>query len=678
MSEKGHGFSSASVESHELREELNRYLSAVSCGILQYTKFSHRLAYANDIALDILGYSSMEELQTDFESGVAGTVHPEDVKNIDHLVSTLKNEEDKVEYQYRVTLRDGTKRVCYGAARLILQGDNEPLIQRTIIDVSDTRDHAREESEAVVSTLTDAFASVYLLDVATMTYRRIVEREPSVTSFPDEAPWSENFAKYVETLMDPSYREPFQELINREGIIEKLSHNKLIIEYQRMDGTWRCAFFLPSEYDRDGELISVVFAVRNIEEEKTRELETQKALKEAYAAAQLASAAKTTFLSNMSHDIRTPLNGIIGMASIAEAHIDDPEKIMDCLKKINSSGKHLLGLINQILDMSKIESGKVDLHEEEFNFSEMLNQVISINHAAGRAKKQELKVRINNLVHENVIGDRTRLEQVFTNLLSNAVKYTQEGGCIEIEADEKETNKTSVGWYEVVIKDNGIGMSKDFIKNIFEPFSRASDERAMTEQGTGLGMPIARNIVRMMNGDITVESELNKGSTFTVSFALKIQPEQTAEKENINGNTADKTQPAGTDGAVDFTGKRILLAEDNALNTEIAVELLSMTGVEIEVRENGKLCFEEFVSSPAGHYDMIFMDIQMPVMNGYEAAKAIRASEHPDAETIPIVAMTANAFSTDVREAFDSGMNGHISKPIDMNAVIKTMQKYLG
>ncbi|MCF0237591.1 MAG: hybrid sensor histidine kinase/response regulator, partial [Sphaerochaetaceae bacterium] len=385
-------------------------------------------------------------------------------------------------------------------------------------------------------------------------------------------------------------------MLKRDGITEAFANNKrVIIEYQRKDDSWRRAYFIPSEYDENGKVKSFLFAVQNIAEEKKKELNMYKALQDAYVAANLANEAKTTFLSNMSHDIRTPMNAIIGMSAIAGTHLNEPDKVANCLKKINSSSRHLLGLINQVLDMSKIESGKVDLNEENFILSDLIDEVISINHAAGKARKHELSIKVENLVHEKVIGDCTRLEQVINNLLSNSIKYTPDGGKIEIIVSEKETNKPNVGWFEIIVRDNGIGMSEDFVKKIFEPFSRANDKRTASIQGTGLGMPIARNIVRMMNGDIKVESELNKGSTFTVSFSLKLQSNQ-----EINYDA--------------FMDLPVLVVDDDLDTCVNACDILNSLSMNSEYVTSGQEAIDKTVERHEKQDDFfaIIMDWKMP------------------------------------------------------------------
>ncbi len=406
------------------------------------------------------------------------------------------------------------------------------------------------------------------------------------------------------------------------------------------------------------------------DEYTTRLLEANAALKDAYAMAKRANNAKTDFLSRMSHDIRTPMNAIIGMTAIAEAHLGDSEKIDDCLKKIESSGQYLLALINEVLDMSKIESGKFVLSEEHINIRSVMDEIVEIVKPSVKNKGHELKVNISELSHENVIGDGLRIRQALVNILSNAVKYTPPNGHIEFSVSEKQVNETTMACYEFIIKDNGIGMSADFLRTIYEPFERASDARVSTEQGTGLGMAITKNIVEMMNGEITAQSELSKGTTFTVTIMLRVAGEKSAEVPSAHIKSLSEMNGG-------FEGNRVLLVEDNDLNREIACEILRMTGLTVDVAVDGKEAVKKFEASSEGCYKMIFMDVQMPVMNGYEATEAIRAMPRGDAD-VPIIAMTANAFASDVKDAKNAGMNEHIAKPLDLNKLKQTLDKYLG
>ncbi len=542
---------------------------------------------------------------------------------------------------------------------------------------------------------------------------------------------------------------------------------------------------------------------RKTNEFNAKQAKTRAALEDALNAAKAASDAKSAFLSNMSHDIRTPLNGIIGMTAIAEAKIDEPARVKDCLAKITSSGKHLLALINEVLDMSKIESGELCLQEESFLFSSLLDDLISLNRPQAAAKHHEMTVLIQNVTHEEVYGDIVRLQQVLTNLVSNAIKYTPSGGKIEITLSEKPSGKPQIGCFQFVVKDNGQGMSEEYLPHVFEAFTRADNTSANQILGTGLGMPIARNIIRMMGGDITVESALGQGSAFTVTLFLKLKEtdiaapykfaglnvlivdddpvtcesscsllselgikgegvlsgKEAAERAGTRHKNGDdyfailidwKTpgmnnletireirkqagtkvfiailssydwsaieedaRAAGADKFIgkplfrsrlmhlfeqllgensekphsglkelvsqtDFSGKRALLAEDNEINAEIAKEFLTMAGFVVDWVPDGKGALEHMQASAPGYYDCIFMDVQMPVMNGIDATKAIRALDRPDAKAIPIFAMTANAFVEDVQMVLNAGMNEHIAKPLNFELLLEVLHRYLG
>lgn len=400
-------------------------------------------------------------------------------------------------------------------------------------------------------------------------------------------------------------------------------------------------------------------------------IKANKALRDAYFSARRADNAKTDFLSRMSHDIRTPMNAIIGMTSIAETHMDDKEKIADCLEKISVSGNYLLSLINDVLDMSKIESGKFTLSEENISLSPFLDSLMEMELPSAREKNHVLTLQKHNIIHENIIGDALRIQQMFVNIISNSVKYTNNGGIISVDVTEKPVENPRVGCYEFVFRDNGIGMSDEVLKNIFEPFERAEDERVGKQQGTGLGMAITYNLVKMMNGDIKVKSRPGEGTEFTVTLFLKLRDNGIAEPEKSHKNGIEDLQKLG------FDGRRVLLVDDNVLNREIAGEFLDMAGLTVEYAENGKEAADKFAASGQGYYEMIFMDIQMPVMNGYDSAALIRSMDRPDAKTIPIIAMTADAFAEDVKKALSAGMNEHISKPLDIDKLVNALQKWL-
>ena len=387
---------------------------------------------------------------------------------------------------------------------------------------------------------------------------------------------------------------------------------------------------------------------------------------EALQTAEHANKAKTDFLSNMSHDIRTPMNAIIGITSLIRHDAGNKAKVIEYADKIDISSQHLLGIINDVLDMSKIEAGKTVFKYSDFSILDFVQELDTIFHSQIYEKKQTLTIIKENIRHEWVNGDQVHLMQIFSNLLSNAVKYTQEGGEIQFFVEECETKSSVYAKYRFLVSDNGMGMSADFKETIFDPFTRAESSVTNKIQGTGLGMAITRNLVEAMGGTIDVDSELGQGSCFEVLIDLKIAEDRTVA-------LAAQEETDEQDGNI-LQGMRFLCAEDNELNAEILTELLKIEGAKCTICENGEEILKAFEQSAPGDYDMILMDIQMPVMNGYEATKAIRRSSHELAKTVPIIAMTANAFSEDIQHSLAAGMNAHVSKPVEMKGLEKTIR----
>ena len=387
---------------------------------------------------------------------------------------------------------------------------------------------------------------------------------------------------------------------------------------------------------------------------------------EALQTAENANKAKTDFLSNMSHDIRTPMNAIIGMTSLIRHDAGNKAKVIEYADKIDISSQHLLGIINDVLDMSKIEAGKTVFKYTDFSILDFITELNTIFHSQIDEKNQTLTIIKENIRHEWVNGDKVHLMQIFSNLVSNAVKYTQKGGKIQFLVEECETKSSVYAKYRFLVSDNGMGMSADFKDTIFDAFTRAESSMTNKIQGTGLGMAITKNLVEAMGGTIDVESELSQGSCFEVLIDLRIAEDRFVS----SAEQVEKDEPAGNV----LKGMRFLCAEDNELNAEILMELLKIEGAECTICENGKRVLEAFEQSVPGDYDMILMDVQMPVMNGYEATKAIRRSSHELAKTIPIIAMTANAFSEDIQHSLAAGMNAHVSKPVEMKVLEKTIR----
>ena len=411
-----------------------------------------------------------------------------------------------------------------------------------------------------------------------------------------------------------------------------------------------------------------------VERENNARLETvntelrqaKRAAEEAFQVAQEANRSKSSFLANMSHDIRTPMNAIIGMTSLIRYDAGDKGKVIEYADKIDISSQHLLGIINNVLDMSKIEAGKTVFKYSDFSIVDFIQELDTIFHSQIYEKQQTFTITKENIRHEWVSGDRVHLMQIFSNLLSNAIKYTQEGGEIQFLVEEYETKSRAYARYRFLVSDNGMGMSADFKNTIFDAFTREESSMTNKIQGTGLGMAITKNLVEAMGGTIDVESEPGQGSCFEILMDLK-----TAEDQSVSLIPhTEKDEPEGNI----LQGMRFLCAEDNEINAEILTELLKIEGAECTICENGEEILKTFEQSAPGDYDMILMDVQMPVMNGYEATKAIRRSSHELAKKIPIIAMTANAFSEDIQHSLAAGMNAHVSKPVEMKVLEKTIR----
>ena len=420
-----------------------------------------------------------------------------------------------------------------------------------------------------------------------------------------------------------------------------------------------------AEYEKRNNEIQTQ-AMKEMEESNKKLKKAKNITTEALQTAENANKAKTDFLSNMSHDIRTPMNAIIGMTSLIRHDAGNKAKVIEYADKIDISSQHLLGIINDVLDMSKIEAGKTVFKYTDFSILDFITELNAIFHSQIDEKNQTLTIIKENIRHEWVNGDQVHLMQIFSNLVSNAVKYTQEGGKIQFLVEECETKSSVYAKYRFLVSDNGMGMSADFKDTIFDAFTRAESSMTNKIQGTGLGMAITKNLVEAMGGTIDVESELGQGSCFEVLIDLRIAEDRFVS----SAEQAEKDEPAGNV----LKGMRFLCAEDNELNAEILMELLKIEGAECTICENGKRVLEAFEQSAPGDYDMILMDVQMPVMNGYEATKAIRRSSHELAKTIPIIAMTANAFSEDIQHSLAAGMNAHVSKPIEMKVLEKTIR----
>ena len=490
-----------------------------------------------------------------------------------------------------------------------------------------------------------------------------------------EAASGKKFSELISVFadeIDEQYRKEYKNKFGTQKLkeLEKQQHQNIYYEFtvnRNGEKHWIGAEAVAIHLKNQDSVI--VYSERIIDEAKKEEQERRQLLETALDMAEQASHAKTTFLNSMSHDIRTPMNAIIGFTALAASHIDDTELVMTYLQKISTSGKHLLSLINDILDMSRIESGSIKIEEEQVHLPELLQDIRTIVQPDIEAKQMDFLVDTNEITNEDVMCDKLHLSQILLNLLSNAVKYTPPGGDIAVRVIQKPFARPEYACYEFIVKDNGIGMSEEFQAHVFETFSREQTRTVSGIQGTGLGMAIAKNIVDMMGGTISVHSKAEVGTEFIVTMQFRVCE---AAKKSA---TPDLTDALKTE--FDLRGKKILLAEDNELNREIVTAILEDAGIEVTSVKDGIEAVEAAAASAPGQYDLILMDIQMPLMDGYTATREIRTLKNPEIADIPIIALTANAFDSDRKKALRTGMNGYIAKPISMEKLMEVMREVL-
>lgn len=464
---------------------------------------------------------------------------------------------------------------------------------------------------------------------------------------------------------------PWMKFLPEDGVhnLYEIYEDDWYLRQKNGEYRWERVQMIPSE-DNPSEIM--IFS-KDIHDVKRREEMQRELLFEALANAEQANAAKREFLSHMSHDMRTPMNAIVGLTMIAQAKLGDTEKVADALEKIRSSSQHLLHLINEVLDMSRIESGAITLEEEKFNVSELLESVMASIRMQAKEKQQTLVAHTQDMSHAWLLGDRFRLEQVMLNLLSNAVKYTGTGGVVILSMCDTPSTHENVTNLTICVEDTGVGMSKEFVSKMFEPFEREIKAETQNEQGTGLGLPIVKNIVDRMHGTIRVDSAEGMGTCFAVNIPMKIPKELDAVDK------IDMELDARSDEGVAANkcmGRHFLLVDDNELNREIGQEILQMLGAKVDLASDGQEAIDILFNTPEGQYDAVFMDVQMPVKNGYDTTREIRSCSRQDLKYLPIFAMTANAFVDDVQDALDAGMNAHLAKPLDISALNSVLERF--
>ena len=470
----------------------------------------------------------------------------------------------------------------------------------------------------------------------------------------------------LEFLVAPEYKEAFQQFIKPDNIAIRMKQKKedASFIYQDKNGVWYITYIVPAQLDENEEVQTVLVASRDIDDYQKKEMDYQEALKKAARDAELANAAKTTFLRRMSHDIRTPINGIRGMATLAKHHLGEPKKQSEYIEKIITSSDYLLDLVNDVLQMNKLESGKIYLENKSFDMRMLVKETVEL--CKMQADEQDITLNLKELKteHAHLIGSPLHLRQIAQNLITNAIRYNHAGGTVDVSWKEIDFDGEKAS-YEFICADTGNGMSEEFQKHLYEPFAQEDDNGRSTYSGTGLGLPIVKQLIQYMGGTIDFKSKKGKGTTFIVNMVFPID---TDYRREFKEDTQIKT--------ISIDGTKILLVEDNEINMQIAKELLEAKGAVITEAHNGKEAIQIFEKSNEGEFDFILMDIMMPVMDGLDATRYIRGMKREDAMNIPIFAMTANAFIEDINQSKEAGMNEHFSKPLNMEDVIKAICKY--
>ncbi len=662
---------------------LNQIVRMMNNGILAYGIPDYGIIVLNDEAKRLFDWHEKELKSFVFSDVVLKNIVPEDIPTVREAASKVKNPGDKAEYEFRLVHKDGKRIKLHVVNAMHEFSDGKRFILSSIQDVTEQamlNDIIREERAQYRDALTAGCIYAFTADLTDgIIYERdLVAQGINLFKRYNISSGCIMFDSFVKKWINgrnPKFLGGASEKsFERKSLAEKFAQGEKTVEMEYYDPVadmYVRTNILLSENIRSGNIMAFIYGTDITEARKEEELARQ-ALVEAYEAAKKANSAKSDFLSKMSHDIRTPMNAVMGMTAIAAANLDDREKVANCLDNITLSSEYLLSLLNNILDMSKIESGRLDLEESEFSLKKLTEDTVTIIRPWMKTKKHKFRLDISGIEHENVIGDETRLRQVFLNMISNAGKYTPEGGIISFSISEKPLMQHKIACFECVFEDNGIGISPEYAEHIFEPFTREADSRVSKIGGAGLGMAITGNLIRMMNGSIEIESAPGKGSKFTISIPMRLQD----SGNSLADRPAERLFRTGGE-TPSYPGKRILLAEDNDLNAEITTEILRMMKVETERAENGQIAVEMLASSEEGYYQLVLMDIQMPVMNGNDAARAIRAMKRSDAATIPIVAVTANAFSDDIQAAFSAGMNGHLAKPLNIKLLTDVLDIWL-
>ncbi len=653
-------------------------LDMVNCGVISYTLPEHRLLHMNAEALRILGVRTVEEVLPVVENMLVRVNYTDD--SVINKLRALHTDDVAVDFECTVTSYVGEQKNIIARSEAFISPQGERCVVTTFIDVSENQVLRNEKTvleksladsirkNEVIGAISCLYWQVFSVDLKADTYKEVFADGHFVM---DDSRYVETaqsaFLNVIYNFASEDYRAELEEFCDHSTLAERLSYtNTISLDYLSKMGEWLSARYIVQSCDENGQVDKVLFLMQQIDAQKRKELEYQQQLKQTAEDARLANEAKTNFLRRMSHDIRTPLNGIIGLLNIDKAHFDDARLVKENHDKMMLSANHLLSLISDVLQMSKLEGGDAMLTHEVVSIVDLTKDVVNI--IIGRAVEAgiqwEYEKNKSFIPYPYIYGSPVHLRQIFLNIYGNCIKYNKPGGKITtiVQSYPAEDDKCIYKW---IISDTGIGMSQEFLKHIFEPFVQAKNDMRTTYQGIGLGMAIVKALLDQMGGSIDISSEEGVGTTFEITIPFEIAPSpEELEAENEGEN-------------IDIHGLRLMLVEDNELNAEIAEMLLSDEGAEIITVVNGAQAVELFNSNEPGFFDAILMDMMMPVMDGVTATKAIRALGRSDAREIPIIAMTANAFKEDEMRCLAAGMNAHIAKPLDIAVIKKTLKEHV-
>lgn len=635
--------------------------------------FYQIISYSNTVLNDSMAYTGSFD---SFFNSIKSSVKNQDYANLfqasflrTKLLERVEDNDSPVTLQFPYSFSEKTEQ--WIKLQLIFVGSEKDNVQAIIlgknIDEEKRKNLETKRTKDFLGMLANEYSNAYYVNLDTEEFFAYTfsERIDNVIGkeLRSTLPFTKVAEKYAEKCTAQEDRAEFLYRISPKYVIEQLTTKPRFVYHYRNEENLYCEMKCVKVGDWSKER-TVIYGFADKDFEIRREFKYQKELKKAKERAEAANAIKSEFLAKMSHDIRTPINGVIGMAELASKNLGNPEKTGSCLKKITQAAFHLNMLVNDILDMSHIESNKLEILHRPMNIYSLADGCLSI--IEGQLVNRNLKVitDFQDFAHPFLLGDELHLRQALVNILGNAVKFTPDGGKITFRISELAKGYKTVT-YRIEVEDTGIGMKAEFLNHIWETFSQEDGGARSEYKGAGLGTAIAKSLVEMMGGTISVKSKLNEGSTFTIDMPFAIDDRTEAVRKN---EFKEESETGET-----LIGSRILLAEDNATNMQSAKELLEAEGAAVTVAENGKMAVKLFSESKSGYYDAILMDIMMPVMNGIDATRTIRALQRNDAQIIPIIALTANAFEEDVRKSLEAGMNAHLTKPIEISRVIKTL-----